>query len=61
MYLAIGRNTQKVYAQNKHKACVMRELEEKYPYPTGDGQKSKVIKNSEMIYPEPLLIVRVAK
>mgnify|MGYP001279737521 CR=1 FL=1 len=60
MFLAIGLESEKVYAEGERKADVLRELNEKYPYSYSRffGTESKFMVDNQSVLPETILIKR---
>ena len=56
MWLAIGKESEKIYAKGTHKVDVLRTLNEKYQYKRSKRYSVRVTK--EQVLPEPLLLVK---
>ena len=56
MWVAVGRVTNKVYAEGKYKIDVLRTLQKEYPYVFSEHGNYR--QTSKPVYPESLRLVK---
>ncbi len=59
MIKMIGKETKNVYVKGKTRAECFRKLQEKYPYYVEDENHTHGKQTITIVYPEPLLVVRM--
>lgn len=58
MWVALGKESEKIYAKGDYRMEVLRKINKKYPYKYSDRFEEKIIE--ENVLPEPLILTKGA-